>query len=137
MIPHDLPDVEAIASAPAEPECTCPAVDPSLWTTHYGAVDPATMSEWEPTCPAHGSMSIIDALTARAVAAEAAVARVRGLAEEATQRAYHQIALDKVLTFLPLPGGRAMVPPHWRADAEAAATLTVADILRALDGGQS
>lgn len=34
--------------------CECPWVDPSLWTTHYGAVDPATTQEYNPDCPVHG-----------------------------------------------------------------------------------
>ena len=38
----------------SEVVCECPWVDPSLWTTHYGAVDPATTHEYNPNCPVHG-----------------------------------------------------------------------------------
>lgn len=38
-------------------DCTCPPVDPSLWTTHYGAVDPATTHEFDPICHVHGYSS--------------------------------------------------------------------------------
>lgn len=34
-------------------ECTCWEVDPKYWTTHYGAVDPATTHEPNPECPEH------------------------------------------------------------------------------------
>jgi hypothetical protein len=34
--------------------CTCPYVDPKYWTTYYGAVEPGSMQEYDPTCPAHG-----------------------------------------------------------------------------------
>ena len=34
-------------------DCTCWEVDPKYWTTHYGAVDPATMYEPNPECPEH------------------------------------------------------------------------------------
>ncbi|QFG09619.1 hypothetical protein HYQ00_gp75 [Arthrobacter phage TripleJ] len=30
------------------PDCTCYWVDPKYWTTHYGAVDPATTMEPNP-----------------------------------------------------------------------------------------
>ncbi len=34
--------------------CTCPWVDPRHWTTHYGAVEPGSTREFDPTCPEHG-----------------------------------------------------------------------------------
>ena len=33
--------------------CTCFPVGPQYWTTHYGAVDPATTLEPNPECPEH------------------------------------------------------------------------------------
>lgn len=38
-------------------ECQCYWVDPSLWTTHYGAVEPGSQIEWNPDCPQHGDLS--------------------------------------------------------------------------------
>jgi hypothetical protein len=37
--------------------CECSPVPEYLWTTHYGAVDPVTTIEYEPSCPVHGRMS--------------------------------------------------------------------------------
>lgn len=34
-------------------ECTCFPVPEEYWTTHYGAVDPATTHEPNPECPVH------------------------------------------------------------------------------------
>lgn len=34
--------------------CHCHPVPEHLWTTHYGAVDPATTHEFNPLCPEHG-----------------------------------------------------------------------------------
>lgn len=36
-------------------ECTCFPVPEEYWTTHYGAVDPATTHEPNPECPVHFS----------------------------------------------------------------------------------
>lgn len=36
--------------------CTCPWVDPKYWTTHYGAVEPGSTQEYDPTCPIHGAL---------------------------------------------------------------------------------
>ncbi len=41
------PDYDALNT------CTCPYVDPSLWTTHYGAVEPGSQREQNPLCPVH------------------------------------------------------------------------------------
>lgn len=35
-------------------DCTCPWTDPATWTTYYGAVEPGSTREFEPTCPVHG-----------------------------------------------------------------------------------
>lgn len=35
-------------------ECTCPWVDPSLWTTYGSAVEPGSQREPDPECPEHG-----------------------------------------------------------------------------------
>jgi len=61
-------------------------------------------------------------------------AAVEALCVEATQRAYMTIALDKVLTVMPVPGDleRAFVPSHWREEAEAAATVAVTHLRAAL-----
>lgn len=48
-----LEDTERGRRKVAEPECTCFPVPPEYWTTHYGAVDPATMFEPNPECPEH------------------------------------------------------------------------------------
>ena len=42
-----IPD-EAVEAA-----CTCTVVDPKYWTTHYGAVEPASMLEPDYGCPEH------------------------------------------------------------------------------------
>lgn len=34
--------------------CTCHVVDPQYWTTHYGAVEPGSMYEYNPDCRVHG-----------------------------------------------------------------------------------
>lgn len=34
-------------------DCTCFPVPEKYWTTHYGAVDPATTMEPNPECPEH------------------------------------------------------------------------------------
>lgn len=58
--------------------------------------------------------------------------RVVELVEQATQRAYGQIALDEVLTVqqITLPDGAfgAVVPGHWRDRAEAVAIVRVPDL---------
>jgi hypothetical protein len=44
-----------------DPECTCPWVDESMWTTHYGAVEPASQREYDPGCPEHGCEPLLEA----------------------------------------------------------------------------
>ena len=39
-------------------ECTCPWVDPSLWTTYGSAVEPGSQREPDPECPEHGQPSL-------------------------------------------------------------------------------
>lgn len=39
-----------------EQSCTCPFTDPATWTTHYGAVEPGSTQEYDPTCPVHGAL---------------------------------------------------------------------------------
>jgi hypothetical protein len=34
--------------------CLCWPVPPSMWTTHYGAVEPGSTHEYNPDCPEHG-----------------------------------------------------------------------------------
>ena len=34
--------------------CECWVVPAHLWTTHYGAVEPGSMVEYNPECPEHG-----------------------------------------------------------------------------------
>lgn len=41
-------------------ECTCTQTPPEQWTTHYGAVDPASQLEWDPDCPEHGETAAAD-----------------------------------------------------------------------------
>lgn len=41
-------------------DCTCPWVPEKYWTTHYGAVDPATQQEWDPNCPQHQPSKFCD-----------------------------------------------------------------------------
>lgn len=48
---------------PGPPECGCPMAPPRLWTTHYGAVDPVTMIEYNPACPVHGDLQLDKRLT--------------------------------------------------------------------------
>ena len=60
------------------------------------------------------------------------LAAVSALADEATERAYFQIAVDKSLTIMAPIDGRAHVPPHWRSEAEAAAHVPVDDLRAAL-----
>jgi hypothetical protein len=47
------------ATHPAPPgereECSCFWVPESMWTTHYGAVEPGSQREWNPDCPEHGA----------------------------------------------------------------------------------
>lgn len=38
----------------SELECECFELPSKYWTTHYGAVDPATTHEYNPECPQHG-----------------------------------------------------------------------------------
>lgn len=45
--PLDQPDFGG-----PEEECTCTMLPSDMWTTHYGAVDPATMTEPDPECRA-------------------------------------------------------------------------------------
>lgn len=44
----------------AERPCHCAPVPEHLWTTHYGAVDPATTHEYNPLCPEHGEYSEVE-----------------------------------------------------------------------------
>lgn len=37
-----------------ESPCTCIVVDEKYWFSHYGATEPGSMMEFEPTCPEHG-----------------------------------------------------------------------------------
>lgn len=60
-------------------------------------------------------------------------ARVEAVAEEATERAYFGIALEKMLTIQTSGPDRAHVPPHWREAAELAASVPVADLRVALE----
>ena len=75
----------------------------------FGAFDPPTV------------LALLDRLDA----AEAALGKVLGLAEAATEQAYMQIATEKMLTVQPTALGGAKVPPHWRTEAEAEATIAV------------
>ena len=76
------------------------------------------------------------ALLDRLDAAEAALGKVLGLAEAATEQAYMQIATEKMLTVQPTALGGAKVPPHWRTEAEAEATIAVPTLLAALASTQ-
>lgn len=56
--PHPVPwqapaDLPLEHFEPIEPKCTCFPVPPEYWTTHYGAVDPATTLEPNPECSEH------------------------------------------------------------------------------------
>lgn len=69
------PDYDALNT------CTCPWVDPSLWTTHYGAVEPGSTQEHNPLCPVHPADQLADLVAAReapVVAAAAERAEVYG-----------------------------------------------------------
>ncbi|QFG08471.1 hypothetical protein I5H09_gp020 [Mycobacterium phage Yunkel11] len=48
------PDYDALNT------CTCPYVDPSLWTTHYGAVEPGSAQEHNPLCPVHPAAAVFE-----------------------------------------------------------------------------
>lgn len=51
-----------------EQSCTCPFTDPATWTTHYGAVEPGSTREYDPTCPVHGMLRAeVEALRATVV----------------------------------------------------------------------
>lgn len=71
-----------IAATPAG-QCTCPFTDPATWTKYYGAVEPGSTQEYDPTCPTHGK------LRERAERAEATIARVRALADGDHTHASH------------------------------------------------
>ena len=86
----------------------------------FGAFDPPTV------------LALLDRLDA----AEAALGKVLGLAEAATEQAYMQIATEKMLTVQPTALGGAKVPPHWRTEAEAEATIAVPTLLAALASTQ-
>ena len=70
-----LDDAGLLADPADRDECTCPWVDPKYWTTYYGAVEPGSTREYDPTCPAHGE------LRKRAERAEAEVAELRATVE--------------------------------------------------------
>lgn len=36
-------------------ECLCWHTPPEMWTTHYGAVEPGSTMEWNPSCPVHAA----------------------------------------------------------------------------------
>lgn len=36
-----------------EPPCTCTIVDERFWFSHYGAIEPGSMMEFDPECPEH------------------------------------------------------------------------------------
>ncbi|MGD7788192.1 hypothetical protein ACQCX2_07690 [Propionibacteriaceae bacterium Y1700] len=71
-----LADEVEMLRAKAEPKCACPWVDPKYWTTHYGAIDPASTQEYEPTCPVHGE------LRAEVESLREKLARVEALADD-------------------------------------------------------
>lgn len=50
-------------STPPEPEvwghgCECWVTPESMWTTHYGAVEPGSTIEYNPECPEHGAPAL-------------------------------------------------------------------------------
>lgn len=49
-----LRDLRTALAGTADDACTCPWVDPSLWTTYYGAVEPGSTREFDPDCVVHG-----------------------------------------------------------------------------------
>lgn len=45
---------QALGLGPADvDDCTCFVTAESMWTTHYGAVEPGSMMEWNPECAVH------------------------------------------------------------------------------------
>ncbi|WNM73573.1 hypothetical protein SEA_TRUFFULATREE_82 [Mycobacterium Phage TruffulaTree] len=86
------PDYDALNT------CTCPYVDPSLWTTHYGAVEPGSAQEHNPLCPVHPA-TLVDLVVAR----EAPVVAAAAERAEVLGDAWAQV-------FELAGGGRAIVP---------------------------
>ncbi|AVO24833.1 hypothetical protein SEA_DEBY_80 [Mycobacterium phage Deby] len=86
------PDYDALNT------CTCPYVDPSLWTTHYGAVEPGSAQEHNPLCPVHPA-TLVDLVVAR----EAPVVAAAAERAEVFGDAWAQV-------FELAGGGRAIVP---------------------------
>src|SRR5699024_1565537 len=72
----------------AKSACTCSWVDPEYWTTHYEAIEPGSMQEYEPTCPIHGE------LRERAEMAEDEVERLTDMRERLREK---HIAADEVI----------------------------------------
>jgi hypothetical protein len=49
-----LRDLRSALAERADDACTCPWVEPSLWTTYYGAIEPGSTREFDPDCVVHG-----------------------------------------------------------------------------------
>src|SRR5699024_6168576 len=84
-IPMLVAEVERLRAKSA---CTCSWVDPEYWTTHYEAIEPGSMQEYEPTCPIHGE------LRERAEMAEDEVERLTDMRERLREQ---HIAADEVI----------------------------------------
>ncbi|ASZ75152.1 hypothetical protein PBI_TREYKAY_83 [Mycobacterium phage TreyKay] len=69
------PDYDALNT------CTCPWVDPSLWTTHYGAVEPGSTREHNPLCPVHPATLVELAVAREAPVVAAAAERAEAYGE--------------------------------------------------------
>ncbi|UQT01819.1 hypothetical protein SEA_POKERUS_81 [Mycobacterium phage Pokerus] len=101
--------------------CTCPYVDPSLWTTHYGAVEPGSAQEHNPLCPVHPA-TLVDLVVAReAPVVDAAAERAEAFGDAWAQ--VFELAQDR------LPLSRS-----WNCD-EQGRTLCGASVCGTCDGG--
>ena len=125
-----MSEQELKALADSAVDQVCERLDPQGYGWASG--DGPTMEEVVGALVAMGWQPAPEALLDRLEAAEAKVSRCEALAEEATERAYMGIALEKILTVQPRGPGRAKVPSHWREAAEFAAIVPVDDLRAAL-----
>lgn len=92
--------------------CTCVPVPPEYHTTHYGATDPATTHEWDPSCPQHRAEDW-ERLQAELVPAEdpeVLADNVRAKLREAGHQAHVEQALAEAVGTRPevdVPAGHA------------------------------